>query len=72
MARFLCRVRTLEDAFRRATCHGDLTSDGSKSYSWNTRDQPTGISGRVSPSCDYDGLGRRRSKTVGSTTTQFL
>jgi RHS repeat-associated protein len=52
--------------------NGNLMSDGSKSYSWNARDQLTGISGGASASFGYDAVGRRRSTTVSSTTTQFL
>jgi RHS repeat-associated protein len=52
--------------------NGNLTSDGSKTYSWNARNELTGISGGVSGSFAHDALGRRRSRTVGSTTTQFL
>jgi RHS repeat-associated protein len=52
--------------------NGNLTSDGSKSYSWNARNELTGIGGGGSASFAYDAAGRRRSRTVGSTTTQFL
>jgi RHS repeat-associated protein len=52
--------------------NGNLTSDGSKTYSWNARNELTGLSGGVSASFAYDALGRRRSRTVGGTTTQFL
>jgi YD repeat-containing protein len=52
--------------------NGNLASDASKSYSWNARNELTGISGGVSASFAYDAVGRRRSRTVGSTTTQFL
>jgi RHS repeat-associated protein len=52
--------------------NGNLTSDGAKSYSWNARNELTGISGGVSASFSYDGVARRRSKTVTFTTTQFL
>jgi YD repeat-containing protein len=52
--------------------NGNLTSDGSKAYSWNARNELTGISGGVSASFAYDAVGRRRSRSVGSTTTQFL
>jgi RHS repeat-associated protein len=52
--------------------NGNLTADGSKTYSWNARNELTGLSGGVSASFGYDAIGRRRSRTVGSTTTQFL
>jgi RHS repeat-associated protein len=52
--------------------NGNLTNDGARSYTWNARDQLTGIAGPVSASFAYDGIGRRRAKTVSGTTTQFL
>ena len=52
--------------------NGNLTSDGSKTYSWNARNELSGISGGVSASFAYDATGRRRSRTVASTTTQFV
>jgi RHS repeat-associated protein len=52
--------------------NGSLTSDGAKSYSWNARNELSGISGGVSASFAYDAVGRRRSRSVASTTTQFL
>lgn len=52
--------------------NGNLTSDGSKTYTWNTRNQLVGLSGGASASFAYDGVGRRRGKTIGGTTTNFL
>jgi YD repeat-containing protein len=52
--------------------NGNLTSDGSKTYTWNARNQLASLSGGVSASFAYDGLGRRRSKTVSGTSTAFL
>jgi RHS repeat-associated protein len=52
--------------------NGNLTSDGTRTYTWNARNELTGISGPVSASFAYDGFGRRRAKTVTGTTTQFL
>ena len=52
--------------------NGNLTADGSKTYTWNARNELTGLSGGVSASFAYDGFGRRRAKTVSGTTTQFL
>jgi RHS repeat-associated protein len=51
---------------------GNLTSDGTTSYSWNARNQLVGLSGGASASFQYDGFGRRRGKTVNGTTTKFL
>jgi RHS repeat-associated protein len=52
--------------------NGNLTSDGTRSYTWNARDQLASLTGPVNGSFAYDAVGRRRSKTIASTTTQFL
>jgi RHS repeat-associated protein len=52
--------------------NGNLTYDGQRTYSWNARDQLTGVGGGVSASFSYDGSNRRQSKTVGGSTTGFL
>jgi RHS repeat-associated protein len=52
--------------------NGNLTSDGVRSYTWDARNQLGSLSGGVSASFQYDGLGRRRGKTIASTSTGFL
>ena len=52
--------------------NGNLTSDGTRSYTWNARNELASLTGPVNASFAYDAFGRRRSKTVGGTTTQFL
>jgi RHS repeat-associated protein len=52
--------------------NGNLTNDGTTAYTWNARDQLTGLSGGASASFQYDGVGRRRGKTIGGTTTNFF
>ena len=52
--------------------NGNLTSDGVRSYTWNARNQLASLTGPVNGVFAYDGFGRRRSKTIGGTTTQFL
>jgi RHS repeat-associated protein len=52
--------------------NGNLTNDGTRSYTWNARNQLASLTGPVNGSFAYDGVGRRRSKTIGSRTTQFL
>jgi YD repeat-containing protein len=48
-------------------------SSGTTTYTWNARNQLTGISGPgVSASFVYDGLGRRETKTINSSLTEFL
>jgi len=52
--------------------NGNLASDGFTSYTWNARDELTGLSGGTNASFAYDGVGRRHGKTIGGTTTDFL
>ncbi len=52
--------------------NGNLTNDGTNTYTWDTRNRLVGISGGSTTSFSYDALGRRASKTTGGTTTQFL
>ena len=51
--------------------NGNLTDDGTNTYTWNARNQLASMSGGISASFGYDGLGRRRSKTLSGTSTQF-
>src|SRR2546422_5736364 len=52
--------------------NGNLTNDGTNTYTWDARNRLTAISGGVSASFTYDALGRRISKTISGQTTQFL
>ena len=52
--------------------NGNLTSDGTRTYTWNVRNELASLTGSVNGSYAYDAFGRRRSKTIGGTTTQFL
>src|SRR6266478_4871988 len=51
--------------------NGNLTSDGTNTYTWNARNQLVAISGGVSANFQYDPFGRRASKTIGG-VTQYL
>src|SRR5229473_5704965 len=51
--------------------NGNLTSDGTNTYTWNARNQLVTISGGVSASFQYDAFGRRVSKTIVG-MTQYL
>jgi len=51
--------------------NGNLTNDGTNTYTWNARNQLVSISGGVAATFQYDAFGRRVSKTIGG-TTQFL
>lgn len=52
--------------------NGNLTGDGTNTYSWDARNQLSSISGGVSASFGYDGVGRRKTKTIGSSQTGFV
>ena len=52
--------------------NGNLTSDGTNTYTWTARDQLATISGPVLASFVYDGVGRRMHKTLNGTMTEFL
>ena len=65
-----------QTAFAGATqtfdLNGNLTSDGTNTYTWDARNQLASMSGgSVTASFAYDALGRRRSKTINSTQTRF-
>src|SRR6266478_3776197 len=51
--------------------NGNLTSDGTNTYTWNARNQLVTISGGASASFQYDPFGRRVSKTIAG-MTQYL
>jgi len=52
--------------------NGNLTADGTNTYTWDTRNQLMSLSGGSTASFDYDALGRRESKTINGTATNFL
>jgi len=52
--------------------NGNLTSDGATTYGWNARNQLASLSGGATASFAYDGLGRRRGRTVGGASTSFV
>jgi RHS repeat-associated protein len=52
--------------------NGNLTSDGTSTYTWNARNELAAITGPTTASFAYDTLGRRRQKTIAGTTTSFL
>jgi len=63
-------------AFAGATltydANGNLTNDGVNTYQWDARNRLISMSGGTTASFNYDALGRRTSKAVGSLTSQFL
>ncbi|PYN89932.1 MAG: hypothetical protein DMD87_03705 [Candidatus Rokuibacteriota bacterium] len=52
--------------------NGNLTSDGTSTYTWDARDRLTALAGPNPASFVYDGAGRRRARTIGGTTTNVL
>lgn len=53
--------------------NGNLTSDGSRSYTWNARDQLVSISGTgLTGSFTYDAFGGRVSKIINGSSTVYL
>jgi RHS repeat-associated protein len=51
---------------------GNLTYDGTNTYTWNARNQLGSIAGGATASFVYDGLERRQKKTIGASPTVFL
>jgi RHS repeat-associated protein len=51
--------------------NGNLTNDGKNTYQWDARNRLIGMSGGTTASFAYDPLGRRVSKTINGTSTQF-
>src|SRR5829696_1394174 len=53
--------------------NGNLTSDGTNTYTWNARNQLAAITGPgVTASFQYDASGRRVGKTISSLATSYL
>lgn len=54
--------------------NGNLSSDGTRSYVWNARDQLIAIqqSGQIVASFVYDALGRRVAKTEDAQTVRYM
>ncbi len=53
--------------------NGNLTSDGTNTYTWNARNELASMTGPgLSASFQFDGFGRRISKALNGTTTSFL
>jgi RHS repeat-associated protein len=48
---------------------GNLTHDGTQTYTWNARDQLVAL---PAATFEYDAVGRRQRRVVGGTTTDFV
>jgi RHS repeat-associated protein len=66
------QVATFDGTSFSYDANGNLTSDGTRNYTWNARNELVSLTGPVNGSFGYDAFGRRRAKTIGGTTTQFL
>ena len=72
---------TYDDANRQLTWggqaftyddNGNLTGDGTNTYTWDARDRLASLSGGVAASFAYDPFGRRTRKTISAQTTDYL
>ena len=63
------RIQTWAGQTYSYDLNGNLETDGVTTFVWNARQQLTGISGA---GFGYDGVGRRRSKSIAGTATNFL
>src|SRR5262249_28058682 len=52
--------------------NGNLTSDGTNSYTWDARDRLIALTGPTSGSYGYAGIGRRSANTLNGVRTDFL
>jgi len=52
--------------------NGNLSSDGTNTYTWDARNQLVAISGGSAASFQYDAQGRRTSKTISGAQTGFV
>ena len=52
--------------------NGNMTSDSSRAFTWNARNQLIRISGSSGASFQYDALGRRIAKNINGSSTSFL
>jgi len=52
--------------------NGNLTGDGTNSYTWNARNQLASLTGPMGGSFVYDAFGRRQRKTIDGTITDFV
>jgi RHS repeat-associated protein len=52
--------------------NGNLTQDGTRTYTWNERNQLSSISGADTASYSYDALGRRSTAAINGQTTATL
>ncbi|MCP1456107.1 RHS repeat-associated core domain-containing protein [Pseudomonas kilonensis] len=52
--------------------NGNMTSDGSNSYTWDSRQRLSTLTGTMSGSFSYDAANRRSQKTIAGQTTGYV
>ncbi|WDH22903.1 RHS repeat-associated core domain-containing protein [Pseudomonas chlororaphis] len=52
--------------------NGNMTSDGSNTYTWDSRQRLSTLTGTVSGSFSYDAANRRSQKTIAGQTTGYV
>jgi RHS repeat-associated protein len=52
--------------------NGNMNGNGTRSYTWDPKNQLAAITGAATASFQYDAFGRRVSKTVSGVTTKFV
>ncbi|MCP1445037.1 RHS repeat-associated protein [Pseudomonas sp. GGS8] len=52
--------------------NGNMTSDGSNTYTWDSRQRLSTLTGAVSGSFSYDAANRRSQKTIAGQTTGYV
>ncbi|WP_406822817.1 RHS repeat-associated core domain-containing protein [Pseudomonas corrugata] len=52
--------------------NGNMTSDGSNTYTWDSRQRLSTLTGTVSGSFNYDAANRRSQKTIAGQTTSYV
>jgi RHS repeat-associated protein len=52
--------------------NGNLTGEGTNTYTWDARNHLSAVSGATTASFVYDAFGRRMSKALNGVTTEFL
>lgn len=67
------RLTTFNGATLTYDVNGNLTNDGTNTYTWNARNQLIQISGPATTATfAYDAVGRRVSKTINGTTSNYV
>jgi YD repeat-containing protein len=66
------RLASFNGATLQYDANGNLTGDGTNTYTWNARNQLIQISGATTATFTYDAIGRRQSKTINGVTSNYV